>query len=366
MGIQRRSFLYSSATLLGVGMLGSQKGHADESPVLHARTAPLMAECARRLIAALDADQRRRTVFSFDADERMNWQYIPKQRKGLPFKEMKTYQKDLSSALLASGLSQAGYIKAVTIMSLEDVLSLMEGGGGEARDPEKYYFSIFGNPSDTGTWGYRVEGHHFSQNYTVVNGQVIDGPSFFGANPAEVRQGPRKGLRTLPREDDLGIELLHALDEQQQKLAIVDRSAYDDILTAASRKAALQGQPSGLIASSMNDRQVDVLMALVGEYARNVPSDLSEGRIAQMNRAGRNVYFAWSGGTNPGDPHYYRIQTPYFLIELDNTQNGANHIHCVWRDFNGDFGADLLHRHYQTSNHLPGTASMRAGASFTG
>ncbi len=357
MGIQRRSFLYSSATLIGVGMFDSHKGHADESPVVHARTALLMAECARRFIAALDADQRRRALFSFDADERMNWQYIPKGRKGLPFKQMMPYQRDLASALLASGLSQAGYIKAVTIMSLEDVLSLMEGGGGQTRDPEKYYFSIFGNPSDTGTWGYRVEGHHFSQNYTVVNGQVIDGPSFFGANPAEVRQGPRKGLRTLAREDDLAIDLLHALDGQQKRLAIVDRSAYDDILTAASRKAALQGQPSGLIASSMNGRQVDVLMALVSEYARNVPADLAAGRIAQMNRSGRNVYFAWSGGDNPGDPHYYRIQTPYFLIELDNTQDGANHIHSVWRDFKGDFGEDLLHRHYQTSRHLPGTAS---------
>lgn len=185
----------------------------------------------------------------------------------------------------------------------------------------------------------------------MVNGQVIDGPSFFGANPAEVRQGPRKGLRTLAREDDLALELLHALDEQQQKLAVVDRSAYDDILTAASRKAALQGQPSGCVAASMTDRQLEALMTLIGEYARNVPADLAEARIAQMNRAGRNLYFAWSGGMNPGDPHYYRIQTPYFLIELDNTQDDANHIHSVWRDFNGDFGEDLLHRHYQTSEH---------------
>jgi len=336
-------------------MLAGHSSHADEGPVLHAHhTAPLMTECARRFLAALDAEQRRKAVFSFDVDERMDWQYIPKQRKGIAFREMKPYQKALSSALLACGLSQAGYIKAMTIMSLEDVLSVMEGDGGAARDPEKYYFSIFGTPSDTGAWGYRVEGHHFSQNYTVVNGQVIDGPSFFGANPAEVRQGPRKGLRTLAREDDLAFELIHALDEQQQKLTIVDRSAYDDILTAASRKAALQGQPSGLLASSMNSRQLEALMTLIGEYARNVPADLADGRLAQMNRAGRNLHFAWSGGTNPGDPHYYRIQAPYFLIELDNTQDGANHIHSVWRDFNGDFGEDLLHRHYQNNEHLPG------------
>jgi Protein of unknown function (DUF3500) len=197
---------------------------------------------------------------------------------------------------------------------------------------------------------YRVEGHHLSQNYTVVNGNVIDAPSFFGANPAEVRQGPRKGLRTLAGEDDIGIELIHALDEQQQKVAIVDPTAYKDILTAADRKAALQGQPSGLSASKMTAKQFDALMALMEEYARNVPDELAVGRIAQINKAARNIYFAWSGGINRGDPHYYRVQTPSFLIELDDTQDNANHIHCVWRDFSGDFGEDLLNQHYQASH----------------
>jgi hypothetical protein len=263
---------------------------------------------------------------------------------------MTPYQKHLASALLAAGLSQTGYIKAVTIMSLEDVLRLIEHDSGETRNPEKYYFSVFGTPSDNGTWGYRVEGHHLSQNYTVVNGTVIDGPSFFGANPAEVRQGPRKGLRTLAGEDDLGIELIRALDEANQKIAIVNPTAYGDILTAASRKAALQGQPSGLSASKMNAMQFDALMALMEEYARNVPDELAEGRITQINKAGRNIYFAWSGGINRGDPHYYRVQTPYFLIELDDTQDDANHIHSVWRDFKGDFGADLLQQHYESSH----------------
>jgi hypothetical protein len=209
---------------------------------------------------------------------------------------------------------------------------------------------VFGTPSDSGTWGYRVEGHHLSQNYTVVNGKVIDGPSFFGANPAEVRQGPRKGLRTLVGEDDLGIELIRALDEQQQKVAIVDPTAYEDILTAASRKAAFQGQPSGLTGSKMNASQFDALRALIEEYARNVPDELAEGRMAQINKAGRNIYFAWSGGMNRGDPHYYRVQTPSFLIELDDTQDNANHIHSVWRDFTGDFGEDLLQQHYQAGH----------------
>jgi uncharacterized protein DUF3500 len=165
-----------------------------------------------------------------------------------------------------------------------------------------------------------------------------------------VRQGPRKGLRTLAGEDDLGFELIHALDDPQQKIAIVDPKAYRDILTAATRKAALKGQPSGLPAGKMNARQFDALRALVELYSYNLPDDLAEQRMEQINKAGRNVYFAWAGGIKPGDPHYYRVQTPSFLIELDDTQDNANHIHSVWRDYNGDFGGDLLRAHYETSH----------------
>ncbi len=350
MRVERRLFLRSSAALVGAGMLGSEHGHAEQIHPHHVHAASRMTECANRFLAALDPNQRGKTTFLFDSDERLNWHFIPKERKGLPLREMTPFQKHLASALLAAGLSQTGYIKAVTIMSLEDVLKIIEKDSGEHRNPEKYYFSVFGTPSDTGTWGYRVEGHHFSQNYTIVNGNVVDGPSFFGANPAEVRQGPRKGLRTLAGEDDLGIELIHILDEQQQKIAIVDPTAYRDILTAASRKAALQGQPSGLAASKMNANQFDALMALMEEYARNVPDELAEGRVAQINKAGRDIHFAWSGGINRGDPHYYRVQTASFLIELDDTQDDANHIHSVWRDLTGDFGEDLLHQHYQASH----------------
>jgi hypothetical protein len=348
--MRRRSFLCSSAAFVGAGVLGPGDGRGDQIHPHHAHAAPLMRECASRFLASLDANQRAKAMLPFDSEERMNWHFVPRDRRGLPLREMTPYQKHLASALLAAGLSQTGYIKAVTIMSLEDVLRLIEHDSGETRNPEKYYFSVFGTPSDTSVWGYRVEGHHLSQNYTVVNGTVIDGPSFFGANPAEVRQGPRKGLRTLAGEDDLGMELIHALDEQNRKIAIVNPSAYRDILTANSRKAALQGQPSGLSASKMTTTQFDALMALMEEYARNVPDELAQGRIAQINKAGRDVYFAWSGGINSGDPHYYRVQTPYFLIELDDTQDDANHIHSVWRDFKGDFGVDLLQQHYESSH----------------
>ena len=310
----------------------------------------VMTETANRFLNALTPEQRAKATFKFEDDERLNWHYIPKERKGLPLREMQSYQKPLAAALLNAGLSQQGYIKARTIMSLEEVLRAMENDNGERRNPEKYYFSVFGTPSDHGVWGYRVEGHHLSQNYTVVNGKVIGAPSFFGANPAEVRQGPRAGLRTLAAEEDLGRDLLNSLDEGQRKVAVVDQNAYKDILTAASRKAALQGQASGLPASKMNAKQFDNLMALLEEYARNMPEQLAELREDEIRKAGKNIYFAWAGPGGKGQPHYYRVQAPTFLIEYDNTQNEANHIHSVWRDFNGDFGEDLLKAHYQTSH----------------
>ena len=313
-------------------------------------SASIMTEAANRFLASLTPEQRAKATFSMDDAERMHWFYVPIERKGLPLREMSPYQKHLASALLASGLSQIGYIKAVTIMSLEDVLKMMEKDSGERRNPEKYYFSIFGTPSDTEPWGYRVEGHHLSQNYTVMNGHVVDGPSFFGSNPAEVRIGPRAGLRVLAAEEDLGREVITSLDPAQRKLAIVEGEVPKDILTTNSRKAALSGQPSGILASKMSAAQFDKLQALVTEYANNVPGTVAQAREEQIRKAGKNIWFAWSGGVNKGDPHYYRVQTASFLIEYDDTQDNANHIPRVWRDFNGDWGEDLLKDHYQSSH----------------
>ena len=353
--IKRRSFL--SGALVGGGLITAHGGHGQshgQQPAgvrHHTHAVSLMTETANRLLAALSPEQRAKATFAFADDERMDWHYIPKERKGLTLREMTPYQKPLASALLASGLSQAAYIKAVTIMSLEDVLKTIENDSGERRNPEKYHFTIFGTPSDAGTWGWRVEGHHLSQNFTVINGQAVDGPSFFGSNPAEVRQGPRKGLRVLSAEDDLGFELIRSLDEPLRAAAIVDAKAYADILTAANRKAALAGQPSGLSAAKMKPNQFDALRALAELYARNLPDELAQHRMEQIEQAGHNAWFAWAGGTNPGDPHYYRVQTPSFLIELDDTQDQANHIHSVWRDVRNDFGGDLLKAHYETSHH---------------
>jgi hypothetical protein len=313
-------------------------------------TASVMTEAANRFLTSLTPEQRAKASFKLEDEERLNWHFIPIERKGLPLREMTPPQKHLATVLLSAGLSQQGLMKALTIMSLEDVLRIMEKDSGERRNPEKYYFWIFGTPSDKGTWGYRVEGHHLSQNYTVVNGTVVDAPSFFGSNPAEVREGPRAGVRVLAMEDDLGREVLTSLDDAQRKIAIVDTTALKEIITSDKRNAALSGQPNGLPVSKMNAKQYEKLMNLLEEYANNVPEQMANARRDLIKKAGRNMFFAWTGVAEKGGPHYYRIQADNFLIEYDNTQNNNNHVHSVWRDIHNDFGLDLLKAHYKASH----------------
>jgi hypothetical protein len=310
----------------------------------------VMTEAANRFLATLTPEQKAKATFPFDDPQRMTWYYVPFERKGLQLQEMSGYQKHLAHALLSAGLSQSGYMKAVTIMSLEDVLREMEKDDGKRRNPEKYYFSIFGTPRDDTTWGYRVEGHHLSQNFTVVRGKIVDGPSFFGSNPAEVRHGPRTGLRVLAAEEDLARDLIISLDDYQRKTAIIVETAPKDILTTNTRRAAIAGQPSGLLATKMNGKQFDKLRALLAEYENNVPMQVAAAREDLVKKAGKNIWFAWAGGVNKGDPHYYRIQSSSFLVELDDTQDNANHIHSVWREFNGDWGEDLPKEHYRESH----------------
>jgi hypothetical protein len=316
-----------------------------------------MTDAAKAYLASLSPELRARTQFPFNTEERLNWHFVPledpKPRKGVALREMTSAQKHLAEAVLAAGLSQQGVIKAHTIMSLDQVLKEMEvGTKAPERDPEKYYVSIFGDPSEQGTWGYRFEGHHLSFNFTIVNGRIASSPNFFGANPAEVKSGPRAGLRALKREEDLGRELVKSLTDAQRAIAIVDKTAPKDIITFDSRKAALSGQPNGLPFSKMTGKQKEALAALVTEYAENFPPQIAQMRLDQFHKTQANLFFAWSGGVERGEPHYYRVQTPAFLIEYDNTQNDANHIHSVWRDFDGDFGMDLLAQHYQAA-HSP-------------
>ncbi len=325
-----------------------------------AHSISVMTRSAQALLNSLSSEQQAKIKLPFEGEERLFWHYIPtddipkryngKPRMGLTLREMTDGQQRLAMALLGAGLSQSGFIKAVSIMSLEDVLKVMEKDTVDRRHPGKYHFSIFGTPSDDGTWGYRVEGHHVSVHFTIHKGKLAGTPTFFGANPHEVREGPRAGLRVLAAEEDLGRSLMQSLDAGQQKTALVDAKAYADILTEASRKAALKGQPNGLQASKLNAKQRGLLNDLMDEYVSNVPETVAAQRREQIKKAGNNLYFAWAGQVEKGKPHYYRVSSPEFLIEYDNTQNEANHTHTVWRDYEGDFGLDMLADHIRSSH----------------
>ena len=325
-----------------------------------ANSVSAMTRGAQAFLTSLTPEQQAKAKLSFDGDERFFWHYIPsddipkryngKPRMGLTLREMTGAQQHLAIALLSAGLSQSGFIKAASIMSLEDVLKVMEKDTVDRRHPGKYHFSIFGTPSDEGTWGYRVEGHHVSLHFTVAKGKLSGTPTFFGSNPHEVREGPRAGFRVLAQEEDLGRSLMQSLDAGQQKTATVAEKAFNDILTEATRKAALAGQPNGLAAGKMNARQRALLNDLMDEYVSNVNETVAAQRREQIKKAGNNLYFAWAGPVEKGQPHYYRVSSPVFLIEYDNTQNGANHSHTVWRDYEGDFGLDMLGDHLNSAH----------------
>ena len=312
---------------------------------------PAMAGAAKAFLDSLWKEQRERATFKPEDDERSNWFYTPVPRKGLPLREMTGGQRQLAMALLSTGLSQNGFAKSTTIMSLEEVLASMEPAGSNRRDPDGYFFSVFGEPSEKGAWGYRVEGHHLSLHFDIVDGKLSGTPSFFGSNPAHVLQGRRKGLCALPKEEDLGRELIQGLTPEQPTTAVILAAAPADILTEHSRQAALTGQPNGIQIGALNAAQGDTLQALLREYCDNMTDAIAGFRKDQIRKAGNHLWFAWAGGIQPGEPHYYRIQSPDFLVEFDDTQDHANHIHSVWRDFKGDFGRDLLAEHYQDSHH---------------
>lgn len=312
-----------------------------------------MADAARNLQATLTTDQQAKANFDFGNEERLNWHFIPRARKGLPLKEMTAVQQRLAHALISSALSQKGYAKAVTIMTLEQVLrELEQGKTGMVRDEELYYISLFGKPGDAKAWGWRLEGHHLALNFTIVNGSTIStSPAFFGTNPAEVLEGPRKGLRVLGAEEDLGRALFRSLNEGQRKTALIATNAPKDIITVADRKVKPLEQ-AGIAFSDLNKDQKVALRRLVEEYVHRCRAELAATDLAKIEKAGwAKLRFAWAGGTERFQGHYYRVQGPTFLMEYDNVQNNNNHVHSVWRDFESDFGEDLLKRHYEQSHH---------------
>ena len=313
-----------------------------------------MLTAARDLLESLTSDQRRRVLFPLGDPERFNWNYMPGPRRGVPLREMTEAQRQSALALLESALSRRGYEKANGIMALEVILGELEGrgAGDRVRDPGGYFLTLFGTLQQGEPWGWRIDGHHLSLTFTTVTQQLVaTTPAFLGANPAEVPHGPRQGWRVLRDEEELGRQLLLALESSQREQALIAARAPRDIITGTGREILI-AEPGGLPAAEMTSAQRESLMQLVGLYARNLRDELAEAHLKRIRRAGVDkLHFAWAGGTARGEGHYYRIHGPTVLIEYDNTQNNANHIHTVMRDLENDFGLDLLRRHYTECSH---------------
>ncbi len=349
-----------------------------------AKTEALMASSAGHLLDSLDRMQRMGTVFKFDSPERTRWHFFPETgfhdeygyvRNGITFDKMNPKQRHFAYGLMSSGLGRTGFGKAMDVMALEEIVRVIEDDQTGYRDANSFHFSVFGEPSLTGDWAWRVEGHHLSLHYLIKNGELVSAsPTFFGANPHEAPQGPHKGFRALAREEDLARALITSLDGASQKKAIFDKAAPNDILTMADERVKLDGSPQGLAASEMSDKNYEQLLGLIAEYAGNMPPEVAARRMKAARETPREkLFFGWAGDIDRPAPkplkigskttenyhsagNYYRIQSPTFLIEYANTQNQSNHSHSVWREFDGDFGFDVLAAHYGSYGHQRGEA----------
>jgi hypothetical protein len=341
--IGRRALLHGAAAFWAARPALAQVSDAGRETLARAATA---------FLGSLEPRQRRRAAFPLTDAERLNWHYVPRRREGVPFKEMTPAARSAAHDLMKAALSEVGYAKAVNIIRLEDVLRQMETFGGLLRDPENYAVTIFGAPGADGPWGWRVEGHHLSLNFTLVPGRpVAVTPAFMGANPALVPQGPLKGLRTLQEEQDLGLALARGLDAGLRARLVIARDSLGDIVTGPGRGESLK-TPVGVALGELNVEQRALALRLIETYARNMQAEMAEEQLRRIRDEGiERVHFAWAGPIDARRAHYYRLHGPTLLIEYDNTQNDANHIHSVWHDPRNDFGADLLRAHYRSSHH---------------
>jgi|GEM_PF-176518 Protein of unknown function (DUF3500). len=320
---------------------------------------------AMAFLDSLDPAQRERARLAFDDDNRLDWHFVPMTRKGIPLKDLSPAQQKAGMALLASCLSEQGYRKAEAVRALETVLQEIENDPeGRVRNPGLYYFTVYGTPGAKGIWGWRYEGHHLSFNFTLKDGRVIaSSPQFLGANPASVasRGGAAAAgqtQRALAAEEDLGRALATSLTPAQRQKGIRAGAVPGDILTGAQRKVEPL-EAGGIPYRELNATQKGLLLELIRTHAAVQSKPVAEARLAAIRKAGLDdVTFLWIGGLETGERHYYRIQGKTFLVEYDNTQNRANHIHVVWRDFAGDFGRDVLADHYRAfpANTVAGKA----------
>lgn len=306
-----------------------------------------MAKAATAVLATLDEAQMEKVRFALDSEDRFDWHFVPKARKGLPLGDLNEDQRKAVMELLMATLSEAGFTKATDIIALESVLAVLENNP-ERRNPDLYHLCVFGEPAAEGTWAWSFEGHHLSMNFTIVDGRLAGTPSFLGANPGEVADGPRAGLRVLGDEEDLARKLAVSLaaDEGRRETAFLEQTPRE-ILTF--NQAEIEPLPrAGIGWEELTEEGREQLWQLIRLYVGRHRAEFEQLELERIEAAGReHITFAWAGGLEPGQGHYYRIQGPTFLVEYVNVQDGAGHPHTVWRDPRNDFGRDLLREHWR-------------------
>ena len=316
---------------------------------VYSQTPDLVAQ-ANKVLALLDENLKAKVKYPYDDDERFSWHFVPRARNGVSFHDLNTVQKEAIWALVKSSLSDQGYKKATSIVANEDILREVEGRSAHDtyRDPLKYYFTIFGTPSADKPWGWRFEGHHISLNFSSVNGMIESStPSFMGANPGIVPSGPSKGKQILKDETEMGFALVNSLSADQLKTALFSETALPEIVTSNDRRAK-NLDPKGIAYTALSEEQKKMFLQLLDVYVKNYQLGFSAKLMDKIKKAGiDNLSFAWAGSLKPGAGHYYRIQGPMLLIEYDNTQNNANHVHAAVRDLTNDFAEDILREHYE-------------------
>ena len=315
----------------------------------HTKMAQRMSEAGSKFLNSLSQDQKGKACFEYLDGERIFWYYPPMNRHGLALRDMESNQRELAFKLMSTGLTDRSFDQARQIIALEDVLGPLEKERGVKsfkRDPELYYFTVFGTPGGDAPWAWRAEGHHVSLHFSVWKDEIISmTPFFFGANPAEVRKGPKNGLRILSHREDIAFDLMDSFDEGQKKKAIIYGTAPYDIITYNSSKVSLPAE-EGLSIAKMSGTQREIIKSLISEYINQVPEELAQKKYSELDKYGlENIHFAWGGATDPSGEHYYRLHGGNFVVEFDNRQNGANHIHSVWRDVDNDFAEDVMRQH---------------------
>lgn len=297
---------------------------------------------AQKTVAAFP---QKEILFPFNSPDRIDWNYIPMNRTGVSYKNMSPAQRDAANGFLKTWLSESGWAKLNQIIALESVLG---GGLFSSYDPNRFFFAFFGDPQKD-PWGFRFEGHHLSLNFTQSKNGVALTPFFWGANPAKHQ---KKGtvIEPMRLEQDLALKLMASLSAAQKKVALISSDPLSEILLTPGEKVRALS-PKGISFGALDKSQQTQLLALLQVYLDNFEEKIRKEYAAVALKNPETLHLAWAGSLMAGQGHYYRIQNDAFILEYDNTQNGANHIHTVWHDLKNNFGEDLLRAHYQQQHH---------------